>query len=215
MFCRILNSEHFLLRVGHTAWKIMISAIFTLHSFYSRKTDGDQWSPVWCFGIVFSFILIPTYQSQKMVLWVKMDLYSAFPVCWLLFKKNCHINTFHTLVWLLIRCDLGFSILLTDTWHATEGTRDLNQQPSLALYLLSSSQPNVVEENLYQWEPIEFESSLRLLGRAAIVDPRSVKVLFLCLEEETKEGRDFGHLILFRTCGFQGVQGLVYDVAGN
>lgn len=56
---------------------------------------------------------------------------------------------------------------------------------------------------------------MRLLGRAAIVDPRSVKVLFLCLEEETKEGRDFGHLILFRTCGFQGVQGLVYDVAGN
>lgn len=146
------------------------------------------------YSVLFSFPLI---KVRRWYLWVKMDLYSAFPVCWLLFKKNCHINTFHTLVWLLIRCDLGFSILLTDTWHATEGTRDLNQQPSLALYLLSSSQPNVVEENLYQWEPIEFESSLRLLGRAAIVDPRTVKVLFLCLEEETKEGRDFGHLILW------------------
>lgn len=112
-------------------------------------------------------------------------------------KKTVILTRFILFVWLLIRCDLGFSILLTDTWHATEGTRDLNQQPSLALYLLSSSQPNVVEENLYQWEPIEFESSLRLLGRAAIVDPRSVKVLFLCLEEETKEGRDFGHLILW------------------
>lgn len=56
---------------------------------------------------------------------------------------------------------------------------------------------------------------MRLLRRATIVDPRSVEVLFLCMEEETKGYRDLGHLILFRTCGFQGVQGLVYGVAEN
>lgn len=146
------------------------------------------------YSVLFSFPLIKVRRWFCEWKWTCIALFQSAD-CSL--KKTVILTRFILFVWLLIRCDLGFSILLTDTWHATEGTRDLNQQPSLALYLLSSSQPNVVEENLYQWEPIEFESSLRLLGRAAIVDPRSVKVLFLCLEEETKEGRDFGHLILW------------------